>query len=212
MPASVAPAAARRDRGQPLQRRRARARIAAMANRPFQRLQREVLVENSWHRYCKDRYTQRDGSEGVYYYIDMPGSCGTIPVFADGTTLLVRVHRYLLGGDFWEFPIGGMKPGEEPLAIAQKELLEEAGVSANRWTPLGRFAPYKGVSNEICHYFLAQDLEQKAQELEASEQISVHRMPLHEARQRIVDQDCSDGQSLAGIVLLDRWLGRGNRL
>lgn len=180
--------------------------------RPFQRLSREVLVDNAWHRYCRDRYVQRDGSEGVYYYVDMPGSCGSIPVFADGTTVLLRVHRYLLGAEFWEFPIGGMRPGEEPLAVAQKELREEAGLLGSEWLPLGRFAPYKGVSNEICHYWLVRGLTPASQELEASEQITVHRLPLAAARQRLVDQDCSDGQSLAGLVLLDRWLGRGNRL
>ncbi|MGE3175615.1 MAG: NUDIX domain-containing protein [Planctomycetota bacterium] len=179
---------------------------------PFQRLAREVLVDNPWHRYCKDRYTQRDGSEGVYYYVDMPGSCGSIPVFADGSTVLLRVHRYLLGADFWEFPIGGMKDGEDPLEVAKKELLEEAGLVADTWTPLGRFAPYKGVSNEICHYWLARDLRITEQELELSEQISVHRMPLAEARAKLVDQECSDGQSLSGLVLLDRWLARGNAL
>ena len=30
---------------------------------------REVLVDNPWHRYCRDRYVQRDGSEGTYYYV-----------------------------------------------------------------------------------------------------------------------------------------------
>lgn len=179
---------------------------------PFQRLSREVLVDNPWHRYCRDRYIHRDGSVGVYYYVDMPGSAACIPVFADGSTVLLRVHRYLLGGDFWEFPIGGMKDGEEAMLVAQKELREEAGLTARRWTPLGRFAPYKGVSNEVCHYFLAQDLDEGAQELEPSEQISVHRMPMPEARRLLVDQDCSDGQSLSGLVLLERWLGRGNAL
>jgi ADP-ribose pyrophosphatase len=183
-----------------------------MSARPFQRLSREVLVDNPWHRYCRDRYTQADGTEGVYYYVDMPGSSGVVPVFADGSTVLLRVHRYLLGGDFWEFPIGGMRPGEDPLLVAQKELREEAGLTAGSWTPLGRFAPYKGVSNEICHYFLARDLETHAQELEPSEQITVHRLPFAEARARLLGQECSDGQSLSGLLLLDRWLAQGHRL
>jgi hypothetical protein len=50
--------------------------------RPFQRLQREVPVDNAWHRYCRDRYVQTDGSEGVYYYVDMAGSCASIPLFS----------------------------------------------------------------------------------------------------------------------------------
>lgn len=179
------------------------------ARNPFTRLHREVLVENDWHRYCLDRYVQGDGSEGVYYYVDMPGSCGIVPLFADGSTVLLRVRRYLLNADFWEFPIGGMRPGEDPLAVARKELREEAGLLAGEWTPIGRFAPYKGVSNEVCHYFVARDLAWAGQDLEPSEAISVHRMPLDEARERVVLQDLSDGQSLSGLILLERWLRSG---
>ena len=178
----------------------------------FQRLRREVLVENPWHRYCRDRYVQRDGSEGDYYYVDMPGSCAAIPVFDDGTMALVRVRRYLLGVDLWELPIGGMKDGEEPLEVAQKELREEAGLLADDWVKLGYFAPYKGVSNERCYAFLARGLTEVPQELEASEQITVHRMPVDEARRTLLDQECGDGQSMAALMLLDRWLAAGNAL
>lgn len=178
----------------------------------FRRLDREVLVDNAWHRYCRDRYVQRDGSEGVYYYVDMPGSCASIPVFEDGTMALIKVHRYLLGLDLWEFPIGGMKAGQSPLAVAQAELREEAGLVATDWTPLGHFAPYKGVSNERCHFFLARHLQEVPQELEASEAISVHRMPIAEARDTLLGQECGDGQSMAGLMLLDRWLQAGNAL
>jgi len=178
----------------------------------FRRLHREVLVDNPWHRYCRDRYVQRDGSEGDYYYVDMPGSCAAIPVFDDGTMALVRVRRYLLGVDLWELPIGGMQEGERPLDVARKELREEAGLVAEDWTALGVFAPYKGVSNERCHVFLARDLREVPQELEPSEQISVHRMPIVDARRTLLDQECGDGQSMAGLMLLDRWLAAGNVL
>lgn len=179
---------------------------------PFTRLSREVLVDNPWHRYCRDRYTHADGSDGVYHYIDMPGSCATIPVFDDGSTMLLHVHRYLFGVDLWEFPIGGMHDGEDPLTVAQKELREEAGLQARDWVPLGRFAPYKGASNEVCHFWLARDLTTTTQQLEPSERISVHRLPLAEARQRLLGQELGDGQSMAGLLLLDRWLAAGNRL
>ena len=179
--------------------------------RPFTRLSREILVDNPWHRYAKDQYVLRDGSEGVYYYVDMPGSCAAIPIHADGSTTLVRVHRYLFGLELWEFPIGGMRAGEVPLEVAKKELHEEAGLLAAQWTPLGRFAPYKGASNEVCHFFLARDLTAVSQDLEQSERITAHRMPLAEARALLVDQELGDGQSMAGLVLLERWLQRGNR-
>jgi ADP-ribose pyrophosphatase len=179
---------------------------------PFTRLGREVLVANPWHSYARDRYVQADGSEGVYYYIDMPGSCAAIPVYADGSTVLVRVYRYLLGTELWEFPIGGMRQGESPLAVAQKELHEEAGLVARQWTPLGRFAPYKGASTEICHFFLARGLAEVGQQLEASERIEVVRLPFAVARARLLDQELGDGQSLAGLALLERWLAAGHPL
>lgn len=179
---------------------------------PMRRLHREVLVDNPWHRYCKDRYVQADGSEGVYYYIDMPGSCAAIPVFDDGSTALLRVDRYLLGHTLWEFPIGGMAAGEDPLTVTKKELREEAGLLAGEWTPLGRFAPYKGASNEVCHFWLARDLTLDRQELEPSERITVHRLPFADARRLLLEQELGDGQSMAGLMLLDRWLQRGNSL
>lgn len=171
--------------------------------KPFSRLRREVLVENSWHRYCRDRYVRRDGSEGDYFYVDMAGSCGVIPRFADGSTVLLRVRRYLLETTLWEFPIGGMAPGEDPRAVAAKELEEEAGLRAGSLEAVGTFAPYKGVSNERCHFFVARDLEWSRQDLEPSEEISVHRMPWDEARRRLLEQELGDGQSLAGLLLYE---------
>ena len=183
--------------------------------RPFDRLSRRVLVDNPWHKYCHDRYLQRDGSEGEYFYVDMPGSALVIPRLADGRVLLLRVHRYLLRTWLWEFPIGGLRPDEEPLELARKELLEEAGCRAARWTPLGCFAPYKGVSNERCHIFLAEELERGAQQLEASEEIEVHEVTLSTARERILalgpqadaqgaNAQLGDGQSLAALAYLEQ--------
>lgn len=175
-------------------------------SRPFQRLSRDVLVHNAWHRYCRDRYTRRDGSEGEYFYVDMTGSCGIVPLFADGSTVLCRAWRYLFDRALWEFPIGGMQPGEDPLQVAQHELEEEAGLRARVWTPLGRFAPYKGVSNEVCHFFLARELVEVPQRLEPEEAIEVHRMGLDEAERLLMGQDLLDGQSVCGLLLLRRHL------
>ena len=178
----------------------------AEAGEPFSRIERRVLGENRWHRYCHDRYVRRDGSEGDYYYIDMPGSCGTVPLFDDGSTVLLRVRRYVLGRAMWEFPIGGMRDGDDPLAVARHELEEEAGLVANDWQKLGQFAPYKGVSNEVCHFYVARNLTITRQQLEAEEDIVVHRMPLADARRLLLAEELGDGQSLVGLMLLERAL------
>lgn len=172
----------------------------------FERIAREVIVDNAWHRYCVDRYRLPGGAEGRYYYIDMPGSCGIIPIFDDGSTLLVKVMRYLLGFSLWEFPIGGMKDGQERVACAHAELREEAGYVAKHLELLGSFAPYKGVSNEICHFFLARDLTHVGQTLDPSEEISVRRLSLEDAEEILMGQDILDGQSISGLMLLKRYI------
>ncbi|MBK6941406.1 MAG: NUDIX hydrolase [Planctomycetes bacterium] len=182
-----------------------------MSEPPFTRIATKVLVENPWHRYCVDRYVRTDGSEGEYFYVDMPGAVGIIPRFDDGTTLLCRQWRYLLGRHLWEFPIGGMKRGEDPRHAAEHELEEEAGLIASRWTYLGAFAPYKGVSTEHTYYFLAEGLTQVAQRLEPEEDITLHRMSLDDARARLLDQELCDAQSWGGLMLLDRHFARGGR-
>lgn len=174
----------------------------------FRRLEREVLVDNAWHRYCRDRYRLPGGGDGDYYYVDMPGSAGTIPLFEDGSTVLLEVHRYLLGQTLWEFPIGGMLDGETAEEVARKELAEESGLLAREWTALGSFAPYKGVSNEVCHFFLARGLEEGEQKLEATEAIRPHRMPMEEARRLLLESPLGDGQSLTGLLYYDRWCAR----
>lgn len=175
---------------------------------PFTRLSREVLVANQWHRYCRDRYVLADRTEGEYFYVDMPGSVTVIPRFADGSTALCRVHRYLLGADFWEFPTGGVQPDQDPLDIAKLELREEAGLTAAQWRPVGRFAPYKGVANEVCRVFAAEDLQQVEQDLEPSEAITVHRMGWAEAKQTLIHQPVADGHSLAALQLYDAGAGQ----
>jgi ADP-ribose pyrophosphatase len=97
--------------------------------KPFDRVATEILVDNPWHRYRRDRYVQTDGTIGEYYYVDMPGSAAAIPLFDDGTTVVVRVHRYLLGRDLWEFPIGGMKPGEPRRLVSSRATGSRWGAS-----------------------------------------------------------------------------------
>lgn len=171
---------------------------------PFTRLSSEIVVRNPWHCYRKDRYVRRDGTVGDYFHVDMPGSAGVIPVLPDGRAVLCEVRRYLLGTTLVEFPIGGMKQGEDPAAVAARECAEETGYRPRRITPLGRFAPYKGASNEVCWFFLGEDLEHVGQDLESSEEIRTRLVPLRAVRALLLDSPLGDGQSLVAWLYLER--------
>lgn len=76
-------------------------------------------------------------------------------VLNDGRILCFRQAKYAAGGLTFGIPGGYLEPGEDPLACAQRELLEETGCSATHWTALGNYAVDANRGNGRAHFFLA---------------------------------------------------------
>ena len=76
----------------------------------------------------RDRIRWPDGTEADYRVVDGPSAVFVVPYAQNGTTVLVRQWRHSWGSTTWEVPAGTLEPGEEPLACAQRELREEAGL------------------------------------------------------------------------------------
>jgi 8-oxo-dGTP pyrophosphatase MutT (NUDIX family) len=84
-----------------------------------------------------------------------------------------------VAGYIHEIPAGMLEPGEDPLACARRELREETGYTAGRWTPVTTVLQAPGISPVEIHYFLAEDLRLAGDpELDAIECLSVKRVPL----------------------------------
>ncbi|MEX2080202.1 MAG: NUDIX hydrolase [Dehalococcoidia bacterium] len=119
-----------------------------------------LVYESPWLRAHDDEVTLPDGSPGVYTWVDYPSRMGgslVIPRLPDGRLLLVKVHRYPVDRESWEFPGGAATPGETPEETAARELLEETGLTANRLTMLGRLAPDPAIIG-VLHSVVLADL------------------------------------------------------
>jgi ADP-ribose pyrophosphatase len=103
-------------------------------------------------------------------------------------------------GWVWELPAGKLEPREPPLATAQRELIEEAGVSATEWRSLGVCLSSPGVFSERLHLFLAAGLAPAAQAHERAEVIEVHWLPLEEACVWALDGTISDCKTALGLL------------
>src|SRR5512140_2856122 len=81
----------------------------------------------------RDRVRLPDGSEATREYIVHPGAVLMVPVLDDGRLVVERQCRYANRRVFREFPAGKLDPGEDALATGKRELIEEAGYTAERW-------------------------------------------------------------------------------
>ncbi|MBJ7900559.1 MAG: NUDIX domain-containing protein [Cyanobacteria bacterium RI_101] len=104
-----------------------------------------------------------NGIEGEWELIRHPGGALAVPVTPEGKLVLVRQYRFALEARLLEFPAGTVEPGEDPEQTIRRELEEETGYSARRWSVLGKFPLAPGYSDEFIYAYLAQDLEKLAQ-------------------------------------------------
>jgi len=178
---------------------------------PFRRLSREAVFSCPYYRLSHDRYRLPDGGIGHYHYIDIPGSTMIVPRLEDGRLVLVSQHRYLMGRTSLEFPAGGIQEGVAPEENAARELREEAGLKAGAWTKLGEFAPYNGVSNEMCRVYLARDLRTVGARPEPTEEFEIVRLPPEEVASRIATGELWDGMTIASFHLFTIRLNAGRR-
>ncbi|MBK1648054.1 NUDIX hydrolase [Rhabdochromatium marinum] len=129
-----------------------------------------------------------------------PGGAAVVAFDAQGRVCLLRQYRHAAGGWLWELPAGKLDPGETPQSTAERELIEEAGVAAAHWTPLGFLHSSPGVLTEVIHLFLGRQLSDRAQAHEHGELIEVHWMALETALARCYSGEISDAKTLIGLL------------
>jgi ADP-ribose pyrophosphatase len=163
-----------------------------------------VVYENRWMTLREDRLERPDGSPGLYSVVEKQPSAVVLPL--DGEeVVLIEQWRHPVGARFWELPQGGWDGHEapDPEQLARGELAEETGLRAGSMERLGRLYYAYGISNQPFDAWLATDLTQGEQALEAEEEgLRVGRFPLSEVEQMIRDGAIVDAATVATFGLL----------
>lgn len=174
-----------------------------MPERPFRKLASKIVFENPWITLEEHKLeVTQSGHAFTYTYIAIPPSVMVIAVTPDRKIVLVEQYRYPSDRVSFELPGGGSR-GLTIAEAAKKELEEETGYRAGLVEKIGEFVTYCGLSDEICHVFLATELVAGEQNLEKTEAISVHHVSFDELQEMIRSGRFNDGMGLAALNLGD---------
>jgi ADP-ribose pyrophosphatase len=149
----------------------------------------------------RDAVRLPDGRVSVREYIVHGGAVLVVPVLADGRLVMERQFRYPLNRVLLEFPAGKLDPGETPLATARRELQEEAGYTAQRWTPLGRVHPVVSYSTEAIEFFVAEELSHVGRRLDDGEFLDVVTMTSVEVLDALSRGGVTDAKTIAALFM-----------
>jgi ADP-ribose pyrophosphatase len=124
---------------------------------------------------------------------------------ADPTILIERQYRHAAEQFLLELPAGRIEPGEAPLAAAKRELIEETGFRAKKWSRLVRYYASPGFLGETMQVFLADDIRAGVAEPEADEKITLHHIPLSELLAMIEAGKILDGKTILSTLYFAHW-------
>lgn len=169
------------------------------------RLTSELVYEGRMLKVREDSVRLPDGKVARREYVQHPGAVIIIALLDSDTVLIERQFRYSVGRHLYELPAGKIEAGEDPLATAQRELIEECGYTAASWRHLATVHPCVGYSNERIELYLARDLTHVGSKLDEGEFLDVVPMKIDEIRKAVQDGRITDVKVTAGLAWLS-WL------
>jgi len=180
--------------------------MADPAPHEFTVLDSETVYEGRIISLRRDTVAMPGGGDSVREIVTHPGAVAIVALDDDDRVVLVRQYRHPLRRHLWELPAGLRDAdGEPPLETAKRELAEEALLAAGRWSLLLTVANSPGFSDEMVLVYLAEDLspvdrpEGFLVEHEEAD-MTLDRVPLADAVQRVFDGDIVNSSAVAGLL------------
>jgi len=144
-----------------------------------------------------DKAVDPEGFEIDRAIIQHGGSSVVMPVDEKGRVLLAKQYRLPARDYLWEIPAGRMDEGETPLQAAKRELKEETGYTAKKWTKLFSLFMSPGFLAEKMHIYVAQELKAGKTNFMEDERIEARWFTGKEMNEMIKSGKIIDGKTIA---------------
>jgi ADP-ribose pyrophosphatase len=154
---------------------------------PWEIIESREVYRDPWIAVRRDEVLRPDLQPGSHCVVALKPGISVLAIDAAQHVQLTEEFHYAVGRVTWEVVSGGIEAGEAALTTAQRELAEELGIAAARWTAWGMLDPITSVVVSPTALFLAEELSGVPRALEPTELITPLRMPLVEALAAVVD-------------------------
>ncbi|MCQ2461096.1 MAG: NUDIX hydrolase [Clostridia bacterium] len=156
----------------------------------------------------KDKISLSNGSTSTREVIRHIGAVCIIPVTDNNEAIVERQYRYPFDEVITEIPAGKLdSKTEDRLEAAKRELREETGITADKWTDIGEFYPAAAYSDERITMYLAQGLHYGEQDLDDDELLNVKKVPLSDLVDEVMTGKIPDSKTQVAILKAARILG-----
>ena len=170
----------------------------------------ESVYDGIFLKMKRDTVSLPDGQYAVREYLEHPGAVAILAVLDDGRILLERQYRYPIAQAVIEIPAGKLNTGEDPLLCAQRELQEETGYTAKRWSKIRRIHPVISYSTEFIDIYLAEGLSPGPARLDEEEFLDVFAAPLEELLHWVEMGKITDVKTIISTYWLERRRSRAS--
>ncbi|MFL6129193.1 MAG: NUDIX domain-containing protein [Mycobacteriales bacterium] len=153
-----------------------------------------------------DEVRMPGGGTATRQVVEHVGAVGIVALDSAGQVVLIRQYRHPVRDWLIELPAGLLDvPGEPPWQTAARELVEEAGLRAERWHTLVDLRPSPGLSEEAIRVYLARDLTEVSEAdrhvgTEEETDLGVHRLPLDQAVAAVFTGAVQNSSAVAGLL------------
>ncbi len=172
---------------------------------PWHTKTRKIAYQNQYAlKVIRDEVIRPDKSEGIYDYLHVNGGSYALPIDENNLVYLVKQFRYPV--NIWSIEVasGGLNKGEKHLDAAKRELEEELGIIATRWTCLSkRDDPAPHIIDSPQQIYLAEGLNQRQTNHDETEKrnIEIVTMYLDDAVQAVLNSEITETPSKLAIML-----------
>lgn len=172
---------------------------------PWKILSETEIYQNPWIGVTEYKVVNPSGNEGIYGKVHFKNKAlAIVPIDEEGYTWLVGQYRFTLEEYSWEIPMGGGLIGKSILDSAKRELKEETGLTANKWTEIMRIHTSNSATDEEGFIYIAEELTPGNTEFEDTEQLELRKVKLGEAIDMVMSGEITDAISIAGLLKVAR--------